>query len=42
MDERFDLVKMLINSGARLDLRDNEGWSPLHVAAHCGDVEIAR
>ena len=42
MDDRVDLVKLLINAGARPDLRDNEGWTSLHVAAHCGNVEMAR
>lgn len=42
IDETFDLVKILVSNGARLDIRDNEGWTPLHAAASCGSVDIAK
>lgn len=42
IDESCDLVEFLVDHGARMDIRDNEGWTALHAAASCGSVEIAQ
>ena len=42
IDENYELVSLLLDNGAELGIRDNEGWTPLHAAASCGSVEIAQ
>jgi ankyrin repeat protein len=37
---RVEIVRMLIDAGADVEAKDNDGWAPLHRAA--GNVEIAR
>ena len=41
IDENFDMVKFLVESGADVNQQDNEGWTPLHAAASCGYLNIA-
>ncbi|XP_018430163.1 PREDICTED: protein phosphatase 1 regulatory subunit 12C-like [Nanorana parkeri] len=41
IDENLEVVEFLINHGANVNQADNEGWTPLHVAASCGYMEIA-
>lgn len=41
IDENFDMVRFLVESGADVDRQDNEGWTPLHAAASCGHLNIA-
>ena len=31
-----------MEQGAEIDQEDNEGWTPLHAAASCGFMDIAR
>jgi ankyrin repeat protein len=39
---RVEIVRMLIDAGADVNLQDTDGWAPLHVAARFGKVEIVR
>ena len=33
-------VKQLLEFGAKVNIQDNDLWTPLHVAAACGSAEI--
>jgi len=37
-----ETIKSLLNNGADVNAKDNEGWHPLQLAAKRGDVEIVR
>jgi hypothetical protein len=37
---RVDLIERLIKRGAAVNLADQEGWTPLHLAAQMGDLEL--
>ena len=36
------MVQKLIKLRAKVDIQDNEGWTPLHAAASCGHDHIVR
>lgn len=36
----FHIVSLLINSGANVNAADSHGWTPLHCAASCNDLQI--
>ncbi|XP_025024177.1 protein phosphatase 1 regulatory subunit 12C isoform X4 [Python bivittatus] len=38
----MEVVEFLVENGADVNQADNEGWTPLHVAASCGYIEIAQ
>jgi len=38
--EALEIVKMLVCRGADLNLKNKDGWTPFHLAAREGDVEI--
>uniref|UniRef100_A0A673URH8 Protein phosphatase 1 regulatory subunit 12C n=1 Tax=Suricata suricatta TaxID=37032 RepID=A0A673URH8_SURSU len=42
IDENLEVVHFLVEQGATVNQADNEGWTPLHVAASCGYLDIAR
>ncbi|XP_066065153.1 protein phosphatase 1 regulatory subunit 12C-like, partial [Chamaea fasciata] len=42
IDENMEVVQFLVESGADVNQADNEGWTPLHVAAACGCRQIAQ
>ncbi|EOA92933.1 Protein phosphatase 1 regulatory subunit 12C, partial [Anas platyrhynchos] len=42
IDESMEVVQFLVESGADVNQADNEGWTPLHVAASCGYRDIAQ
>uniref|UniRef100_S4RZ36 Protein phosphatase 1 regulatory subunit n=1 Tax=Petromyzon marinus TaxID=7757 RepID=S4RZ36_PETMA len=42
IDENFDMVKFLVERDANINQADNEGWTPLHAAASCGYIDIAK
>ncbi len=42
MNGRTEIVRMLIDAGAKLNVQSNIGYTPLHRAAINGQVEIAR
>jgi ankyrin repeat protein len=41
-NNNLEVAKILISSGADINLTDNEGWTPLMRAASFGNVEMAR
>ncbi|TFJ96309.1 Protein phosphatase 1 regulatory subunit 12C [Platysternon megacephalum] len=42
IDENLEVVQFLVENGADVNQADNEGWTPLHVAASCSYKEIAQ
>lgn len=42
IDNNAELATWLLERGAAIDVRDLEGWTPLHAAAHCGYFELAK
>ncbi|KYO33045.1 protein phosphatase 1 regulatory subunit 12C isoform C [Alligator mississippiensis] len=42
IDENMEVVQFLVENGANVNQADNEGWTPLHVAASCSYKEIAQ
>ena len=42
LDDNLVMVRLLIQHGARLDKKDDDGWTPLHAAAANGLHLIAK
>ena len=42
IDENEEMVTLLLEEGANIEARDNEGWTPLHAAVSAGNVDIAK
>lgn len=41
MNRHTGIVKELLDKGFPVNATDVHGWTPLHCACHCGDIEIA-
>lgn len=42
IDENAEMVQFLVENGSDVNRGDNEGWTPLHAAASCGFIQIAK
>lgn len=42
INNNLEVVEFLVSRGANINLGDNEGWTPLHAAASCGLINVAR
>ena len=42
IEGKYSVVRSLINQGYSVNVRDNNGWTPLHEAANHGHVEICK
>uniref|UniRef100_A0A182PMH7 ANK_REP_REGION domain-containing protein n=1 Tax=Anopheles epiroticus TaxID=199890 RepID=A0A182PMH7_9DIPT len=42
IDDNLEMVEFLVQKGADVNRKDNEGWTPLHATASCGFLSIAR
>ena len=38
----MDIVRFLVQHNADINAQDNEGWTPLHTAVCCGNLNIAK
>jgi len=38
----YEIVDLLLAAGADPNIQDKNGYTPLHVAAQCGDARVAR
>ena len=41
-NSKNDILQLLLNSGAKPDIADDEGNTPLHCAAVRGTIEVAK
>uniref|UniRef100_A0A1A9WD19 ANK_REP_REGION domain-containing protein n=1 Tax=Glossina brevipalpis TaxID=37001 RepID=A0A1A9WD19_9MUSC len=41
IDDNLEMVEFLVEHGADINRQDNEGWTPLHATASCGDGDLA-
>jgi ankyrin repeat protein len=39
---RVDIVRVLLDSGADVEITNHKGWTPLHIAAFHGQLEVCR
>ena len=42
IDDSEEMMKLLIEFGANVNARDTEKWTPLHAAATCGHLHLAK
>lgn len=42
IDSKPEMVRFLCEKGADVNAQDNEGWTPLHAAACCGNLPIVK
>lgn len=42
IDDDLKIVEFLIENGADINGRDNDGWTPLHATASCGSLTMAK
>ncbi len=40
VNEDVEVARLLLEHGANVNVQDNDLWTPLHVAAACGTIEI--
>jgi len=38
----IEIVKLLLENGAKIDVEDTEGWRPLHMAAWNGEQKVVK
>ncbi|KAF8496174.1 hypothetical protein F5888DRAFT_1835294 [Russula emetica] len=42
VNQLANVARLLLDHGADINTRDNDGWTPLHTAAYCGHIEVVR
>ena len=42
IEDQYEVLEFLVSRGADLRLSDDEGWTALHAAAACGDLQAAK
>lgn len=42
IDNKVDMLKLLIESGADVNAEDSDKWTPLHAAATCGHLTLVK
>lgn len=42
IEDCADVVEVLVNHGANLDIKDADLWTPLHAAVACGNYDLAK
>ncbi|KAA0202889.1 hypothetical protein HAZT_HAZT002366 [Hyalella azteca] len=42
IDGNIEMVKLLLDHGAKVNVSDKDGWTPLHAAATCGFTDIVK
>lgn len=40
IDNREDMLKVLLDNGADVNIQDREMWTPLHAASTCGHRDL--
>lgn len=40
--ENHEMIELLLESGANIDVQDNEGWTPLHAVCQYGFMDTAK
>ena len=42
IDQRHEIAQVVLEHGANVNLKDDDGWTALHGAAACGEIGVAK